>query len=624
MSDTKTSTTKLKKRLVILQKSGTVVMQNVLRVHRSLYVHLGKVYIWWRDAMELGDYLQSEYDSLGLKFKYKIKSGINFGPLLVLAYGFNAIDKDRKYIYSIVLNDVHREFERNPNTYETNGANKLANFIGQSGGVKAITVNATNKDYDLDELDDDDDLDAAADDLQEDLVVVVENAVDYKKSRRDVLLELANELDVHGEEDTVKLPAYIINNPREFGIMLIQYKSDGSYTPIDIQNEKTIIDDMLVNNMGKRFEVAAQSVRPLFEIIKTQCLPDVVADYAEKLIDKTTIKEEGKRKKAFTSHRRVMYRHETNEFILSPINALSGVVSIIKPFFDQVVADSVFENCETDVYLSIETREEIEEVLLRNFEFNLYSVEHKTLPIPQYPELNSALYVVHLRHRVKPNIFLNIPFFPFYRSNGESQDQLVIDLDYVFTPTWHAHYARDEIKRVYCVFIDNWLKLGHSKYLPRPSHETLRVTFSKSNWKIEFVYKEDDYTKYNTNNVAINAIEVSDEAVTAIFRTKDFMPALVSLADLPITKVAEEYNIDGFEDAFVPEEVANYKGGVIFELNDDMLCIKFSTYTYGGSEHTIYIPTLNAERKPATAPFKRYFPKLVEEDTITDEGELYE
>jgi hypothetical protein len=53
-----------------------------------------------------------------------------------------------------------------------------------------------------------------------------------------------------------------------------------------------------------------------------------------------------------------------------------------------------------------------------------------------------------------------------------------------------------------------------------------------------------------------------------------------------------------------------------------MLCIKFSTYTFGGSEHTIYIPTLNAERKPATAPFKRYFPKLIDEDTIADEGEL--
>jgi hypothetical protein len=109
MSDTNTSTTKIQKRLVILQKIGTVVMQNVLRVHRSLYVHLGKVYIWWRDAMELGDYLQSEYDSLGLKFKYNVKSGINFGPLLVLAYGFNAIDKDRKYTYSIVLNRVYAQ-----------------------------------------------------------------------------------------------------------------------------------------------------------------------------------------------------------------------------------------------------------------------------------------------------------------------------------------------------------------------------------------------------------------------------------------------------------------------------------------------------------------------------------
>ena len=109
------------------------------------------------------------------------------------------------------------------------------------------------------------------------------------------------------------------------------------------------------------------------------------------------------------------------------------------------------------------------------------------------------------------------------------------------------------------------------------------------------------------------------------------MPVFKSLADLPICDVLKQdlsqlYSEvfddgdDGVEEndendtdflsftPFIPDEAANYKGGIMFELNDDVLRIEFSTYVFGGSEHTIFIPTVDVDGNRSTKPFKRYFP----------------
>jgi hypothetical protein len=319
-----------------------------------------------------------------------------------------------------------------------------------------------------------------------------------------------------------------------------------------------------------------------------------------------------------------MYRHETNEFILSPMNALTGVVSVVKPFFGLILAD-----CTTDVYMPVSEREELEDELLRNHEFNLYNAEHPNLPIPQYPELDSASHVVHLRHRTKPNHFSNVSFWPFYNTLEQPQDQLVIDTEYVFTPTWHAHVNRNEIKRVYYEFVEFWLDAKNDRYIARTSgtHDEVKVTFNENAWQFEFTYINGKFERDET--VQINTVDTSNQSVSAIFKMKDFMPVFKSLADLPICDVLKQdlsqiySEVFGDEDIeendendtdflsfnpFIPEEAANFKGGIMFELNDDVLRIEFSTYVFGGSEHTIYIPTVNADGNRSTKPFKRYFP----------------
>jgi hypothetical protein len=588
----------IKRKLFKIQKVGQVRMADARCSRRRLNEHLSETYLWWRKARLISGYLKNEYAKLHVGTLSPIGYGIDFRYLLILAYGHeqqrSAIDRDSR-----VVNTLHIEYEKNPTSYDNDGPVRLADFIERSGGKAKLsaTLNKKGKNFELKGNEAED---------SNDLKISIQNEIEDKHLRKDALLYLKNELGIHGEHNYVQYSSYVNSNVSDFSVLLVKSTPNG-FEIIDVENEVNIVESVITSVLQKSFDVSVRSVRPLFELIQTQCLPKSLESLVPKLIDIPKLE------KKYTSHRRVFYRPATNEFILSPMTAQSGVVSVAKPFFELIL-----ENCEKDVFMPHKEREFIETKLLRNYEFNLYNAEQKDVPVSEYPELNSASHVLHLRHRSKHHDFFNISFWPFYSSVKEPQDQLVINPDYVFSPVWFAHIDVNEIKRVDDVFLKNWIG-GHAKYLTRAPHTILRVTFSEQGWKIEFVYEDNEFTC--TENVQVKSVAVSSNEVTALFRTKDLIPALKCLADLPINNVADKYDNSDFEDAFIPEELASYKGGIWLELNDDLLCIKFSTFVLGGSEHRIYIPTADSEGNPSTKPFMRYFPEVTFDESSEEELE---
>jgi hypothetical protein len=649
---------KIQNKLIELQKTGRIVLADIRKSDHQLYKYLVELTFWLLDAKTEFGYLENEYKSLGYRAPKKVDYGINYRPLLILAFGTDISDSQIR-TYSITLNKLVTELEENPAGYKKQKIKNLIKFIKNTkGGLDGLVGNKSNKANETEnELDEDKfdfiDSEAVDNDLVENQAVndeavaneIIVNEVKNKELRREALLKLIAWLDIHNESDEILVSAYQKAKLKEgveigtkdkitknFSLILAQHSKNG-ITHVATNYDETLIGNMLASIMSRRFEVAPKSIRPLFELIQTQCLPQSIADLANKLIDETTLFE-GNRKRKYKAHRRVMYRCGTDEFILSPINALSGVVSIVKPFFGLILAD-----CHTDVYMQIEGREELEQKLLRNFEFNLYNVhQFSEPPIPQYPQLDSASHVVHLRHRTIRNKCLNIAFWPFYDTLKQPQDQLVIDDEYVFTPTWHAHIDRNEVKSVYYEFLESWFKTKNDRYLKRDSHHHIQVTFSETGWIFEYIYTYGSYDAIR--EIPIKSVSSSNNSVTATFKMKDFMPVFKSLADLPICDVSKINLDDIYNDVFdgddgveendddemnflsftpyIPAEVANYKGGIELELNDDVLCIKFSTYADGGSEHTIYIPTVNADGERSTKPFKRYFPLTTVDNRTED------
>ncbi len=639
---------KIKNRLIELQKIGRVVLADIRKSEHKTYKYLVELTFWLLDAQAEYGYLESEYKLLGYKNPKKVSYGINYRPLIILAFGHDLSDSQIR-TYSITLNKLIAELEKNPASYKKRKITNLVKFIKNTkGGLDGLVGNKEYKDNDTEREDEDIELDAVDAEAAENEIIV--NEVKNKKLQREALLRLVAWFDVNKECDELHVTAYQKAKLKEdvrvgtkdsvtknFSLILAKHSKDG-IKHIGTNYDKKLIEDVLINNISRNFEVTARSIRPFFELIQTQCLPQSVADLADKLIDKNTIVV-GKRKKTFTCYRRVMYRYETNEFILSPINASSGVVSIVQPFFGVILAD-----CTTDVYMSTKDSEKIENNLLRNFEFNLYEVhEYSTPPIPQYPQFNSASHVVHLRHRTKPHESLNISFWAFYDTLEQPQDQLVINDEYDFTPTWHAHIDRNEIKSVYYEFLESWFEGKNDRYLKRDSHQHVRVTFSETNWIVENTYTYGSYDAIR--EIPIKSVSASSNSVSVTFKMKDFIPVFKNLADLPICDVLKTNLDDIYNDVFsvdnddvdddidengaefisfspfIPEEAANYKGGVLLELNDDVLCIKFSTVSLGGSEYTIYIPTVNADGERSTKPFKRYFPLITVDNSVENEIE---
>ena len=569
--------------------------------------------MWWREANQEPDWLEDQYKTLDRKFR-TVSYGINFGPLLWLVWGNNnGLENRLVDRYSRALNAIHREYERRPALYEKDGVAKLANFIKQAGGITELA------DYGPKTPEPAEDSTSYPD-------LGTSNDSQNPSANESLLLRLAKLLPEYGDKDIVQYPAYFSTTSENYGLLLVR-KTDEGVDVFSSINDPKIIDSLLARTVRRRFDASVQSLRPLLELIQTQCLPKSLEGMVKRLIDKAQLPEHGRN--VFTAYRRVLYRPVDNEFILSPMNALSGVVSITVPFFPILL-----EDCQTEVYLPVRERASLEEKLLRNLDFNLYTVERKQHSIPRYPEQNSASHALHLQHYINPNDFLTLTFWPFYDTLPQPQDQVVINPDYVLTPKWKAHMGRDEFRRLNDEFLEKWLA-SHALHLTRDPHALLKVTFARDHWEIQFVLRDGQFE--NAIRVNVYPQTVSDDACTVLFASKDWVPAMQSLAILPVTlPVVEGSQEEEDEDSseadtsdiydrlfgpFIPEEAANYKGGVSLELDEHVLRIEFDTFVFGGSRHTIYVPTVDSEGNRSTLPFMRYHPQTVPDPSKVEDAE---
>lgn len=615
MSESKTLK-QLRKKLHRLQQDGAVVLADQRRVRHNLYTHLAELYLWWRDAKMQDGYLDAEYATLDRPFKEKVIYGINFGPLIWLAWGLNNIkssqDADR---YSRTINAVHEEYEKRPDFYKKDGVAKLCNFIKQSGGVTRLAGYAPPQK-----------------EPEEDVSELLDSEEVAKpitpQERQIALLKLSSTLEEYGLQNPVDCRSFLKSNESDYGLLLFRKTASG-FNLLESFDDSASINAALSNHIRRRFEVAVFAIRPLLELLQTQALPKQLEKLVERLIDVTKLPEEGGRK--FISDRRVLYRPGLNQFILSPVNSLSGVVSIAQPFFPLILDD-----CEKDVFLAAQERELLESSILRDFEFNLYNVQYQSHSIPHYSGANSASNVVHLRHREEPNTFLNLSFWPFYSTLEGPQDQLSINPDFVLRPIWKSHLDRDAFIRLENQCLEPWLR-GHATHLTREKNALMKVTFAEDKWTMEFVFSDGDFE--NSDHVEISYLDVTAGEVTALFLAKDWVPAMRSLALLPIT-ASETKDLMNEEEGlesdvldyglslrqFVPEEALGYKGAITLTLAEEVLKIDFCTAVFGGSQHTIYVPTASIDGKRATAPFIRYFPEITEDLRTPEEiaEELHE
>ena len=282
---------KIQNKLIELQKNGRIVLADIRKSDHQAYKYLVELTIWLLDAKTEYGYLENEYKSLSYRTPKRVDYGINYRPLLILALGRDLSDSKIR-TYSITLNKLIAELEENPAEYKKRKIEKLIKFIKNKGGLDGLVGNTINKSNDIENELDEDELDDATATANE----IIVNNLKNKALRRDALLKLIAWLDIHNESDELLVSAYqkaILKEDvnidkkeeltKNFSLILAQHSKDG-IKHIATNYDEKLIGDMLASILSRSFQVAARSVRPLFELIQTQCLPQSIANLADKLI----------------------------------------------------------------------------------------------------------------------------------------------------------------------------------------------------------------------------------------------------------------------------------------------------------------------------------------------------
>ena len=562
---------RVKKELVQLQERGAVVHTDLRRSHRSLYEHLASLYIWWRSARDINGYLEQEYATLNLK--PRTIDGINFRPLLVLIWGFNATSSQQTALYSRALNAVHNEYEAHPELYAKDGVAKLANFIELAGGaIKLAGYGAQESDED----------EAAS------------GGTGQKWSKVELDLKARERLlaDALAYTNAASLPAVEIERhvateqDADYVLMLVKKTPDG-FKFVGTSDHKNAINDIMIDQYRRRFDGQKSALRPILELLQTQCLPKHLENVEHALTAKGVYAEMWSRH-LYASPRRVLYRHADGAFTLSPVGAASGVVSVIKPF------QPILANCETDVYLGSAQRQQLESQCLRSFYFNLYDLGDDG-QIPEYEGPNSASHILTLSHLTKDNVRLYLPFWPFYETMTETAAQIVPDPFHRIEEFWEAQISQDWVHKFNEQFLTPWLE-SHAKHLKRDINSVLHFTFEKSKIVVEFV-RRDGGLYDNRLTMPFDEPVQAMGTLGARFAAIDIAPVLDSLALLPIA------------------------GPINIIADSEVMRLRFQTVD-GGCSHEIFVPAIAPDGKRRTTPFFLYEPvRTPDQDVIADGDE---
>ncbi len=567
----------VKNQLSELQEKSGIVSADVRQSNTSLYGLLSELYLWWREANEIEGFLDQEYSLLPRKPK-KVNYGTNYGPLMRITFGINNLTNQKIDTYSRALNSVHREFEANPKLYEKDGAAKLTNFIDQSNGLSALAG------YRLGE----DPVDEGSGILRS----PAQKATD-KKLIGEYLLNAARLFYETASLKPLDVADYFSTDEHDYSLLLVK-RTDTEVKWVATKHDKKLIETMLISNYRGRLDAAQPAIRLLLELIQTQCLPKNLKKMTKQLVDKSTLVEDGKSEK-FTSLRRVMYQHSTGQFVLSPMRANSGVVSLVK------LVGLVLDGCDQDVFLPPVQRAIIERRCLRELDFNLYDAGESG-QFSKYKGDNSASHVLMLEHRILPHARIHLQFWPFYETLPQPIDQVTLNPKYVFKSKWKVELPHSWFQRFSDEFMDEWFS-EQGLYLKRPPQFSLKVTFGHEGIAVEFIFKNDEFESEEA--VALDGNKVTGNEVTVLFASKDWAPVMRSISLLEV------------------------EGDVSLAVNDDVMRICFKTVGTGG-EHEIHIPTLDKDDNRSTAPFIRYKPTSVideyedqDQDRMAEEEEIF-
>ncbi len=548
------TTNELRKALEKLRVDGDEAFADLRNAQHKTHLFLSELYLWWHQANQVIGYLEEEYAKLSRRFK-PVNYGTNYAPLLRLATGDNNLSNQNIDRYSRALNKVHQQYLNQPEHYAKNGAGKLAAFIKQSGGISALAGYYTPKCKQSNSP-------IQGHRMAEGLVVKSANAAK--------LLPASREFVDKASSNDLPLPEHIAANQNGIGTFLaISDNSEIKFVPVEIG--ENIVNAALVAFYRQQFGAQKPVLRPLLELLQTQCLPKNLQKYAEKL-------DQFGRGKGSNANSRLVYLHDSGEFLLSHTNTDAGVVSIVKP------SAPVLEDCESDLILPYWQLRTLQREFLQCWEFNAYvpTSENAFIPVTRDDSTAFSLGLWHInciQSESAAHMLRHLTNINFLSANYDSNNNQVSPRlsDEICDSLWSVELPAGWFSKLQNQFLSRWLD-SHGKHLNREINQILRVDFKSDSITFNFVYREGKFESSET--VALDTTSVGVTTTQSI-ASVDLVLPLRSVSMLPIS------------------------GNVSMCVNSYCVSIEFSTSGPGGSHHSIYIPVLTESGSRSSASFEQ-------------------
>jgi hypothetical protein len=604
-----------------LQSDCDAAQKKYVCARQELYKNIARVYFWWRKAEAQNGYLEAKIKQMGGVFKKESKYGYNFSPVIQLVYG-NSIKPHEITRRGHVLNLLHEEYKKKPKMYGTDVV-KLANHINQKGGFQQMIVDSTAIPTlkTLEKLAKQQNVAVANSsnlptsyEIAIAKQVAVDEAVAGELSEAELLAELINEFGheydfVRNQKPIpkVRLTAEIRQkrlaadaekywkkhsglglieadfgfdtDTSNFGLAVVKRDATG-VSVIDSFIDSTLIKQALAIAYEKQYPALPASLRCMYEVLKTQLLPDHVARNMQGKWDNGNEKKWAWEKRKNEGNvcvqvpvkamPRLVHTGNANLFILSPVATDVGVCTMVAP------SSNVLEKHKHDVFLSPQSKANIENLVLNSGNMNCYQPANPTA-IQQASEPYS--HRIQLTSVADVSDFYFLDFYPFTASSIANYGQAVLDIGYEKKLKTKVRLSRSFVHGVAKNGADKWLA-GKGNHANRESNRYTQLTLSNKSLRLDFDYKDGKALAHFEFQLLTTA--KLQTTYKQKFVCLDLMPVLSALGALQLTT------------------------DVQLLLDENVAVFKYST---GAGDFVVAVPTCdNKGKRVKSAAFTKYMP----------------
>lgn len=527
---------------------------------QRLYITLGDVYLWWREAKKVDGFLDELYAERNLVQRGNEENFTRIVRLIwQLEWSGNEAPKLQKW--AMALRGLDHEYETNKDAYLVQEPQeKIRQFFNSMGGIGAVGRTVSP----LQQTDD-------------------EVASGKRKSaapKKKTELDSLNEQQIRskhielGERFFADETPYIKNivskgkklnvSRKGYAVALVRRTANGSLDILSLTNNDSIVHDAIVETYKRNDDALPSILRTLSETIKTQTLPIQLEKHRQGLNDLTDVLgSDGKTK--LRAVKRLLLRPKNKDILLSECRSDCSVVTLVKP-------NKFPSNVTEAITLRAVNHKYIEQNMLQTRDLCFYTTETKQLETVTDESLKAS-YRLRTKNTVTDRIH-NLYFYKLSSQHDGSKPQAEINHSALGEPKWMATVNKEWVEDLQSVCVGNWLREFGPQW-NRDRHKQVMLKLSKS-FEISYDGTRGHYTKTETN-IPKPKTDRHSKALQFHVRSKDIFTVFNSLAQQEI------------------------QGDIELAANEHVFTIAFKT---SHASYVIAVPTCNDRGHLDNSAFK--------------------